>query len=183
MNIRRDSVHSKLAEIHASPVEGRIYDNTWSTLYTVTLPHILPFTAEHEEGDDENEAFLNFIQVPETLRNNGIATRMLGSLAYMLVDNGYDELVTTVDSPYTVMMYRTLFGEENVSFNDYLPSDDIRHPLPMTADQAIASISDFDRGWSFQDCEDRELSFGLNVDLSKVDVGKFEPPLLHTYTQ
>jgi hypothetical protein len=55
-------------------------------------------------------------------------------------------------------------------------------PIPLTVNQAIATIDGSERGWSFQDHNSRkrfgELALLLDVDLTKVDMSVFEAPVL-----
>jgi hypothetical protein len=176
-----ETTEQRLNIIQNSPVSTNIEGNEEAVTYSAKLPFVEPFRAVHEYGDPDNEAFLYLIEVPEDLRGHGIATRIMGSLAYHLLNNGYDKLVTSVDSEYTIKIFRRLFGEENIRFRDYSPEPRQEYVLPMTVDQAIASIGGRDRGWNFREYNDqnvpeKELFINVDVDLRALSTSGPETP-------
>lgn len=175
MPIPANETARRLSEIKESPITGGEFDDpAWDSHgYYVQLPYIMPFQANIEDGNNDS-ASLDFISVPEDLRGNRIATRLVGSLVHLLKSKGYIELTTVASSSYTIKIFETLFGDGNLRYSD--TADPMGRNLPITTDQVLKS---YELNSNLFPQHKSEMEIYVAASIGKISIDNFEPPILH----
>lgn len=172
MTKRESQIDSRIAEIVKAPVAAKWEDYDSFQDLSLTLPHGNFFSAEWGHGD--NYCCVGVLYTNPELRQHGIATRLVSSLAYLGIKYGLATINGTVESQHVVRIFRKLFGEDAVGFYEQRPRIVELQPLPITMDQAVSSLEL--AAQHERDLEYRMLGLHFSIDLASVRQDRLEVP-------
>ncbi len=137
---------------------------------TVGLPYGNFFEGEVDREDlPVAEMFLNHLEIHPEIRKNGIATRLVSSLAHVAISNNIYILHSVAGSPHTFRIFKKLFGDENIYLFD-------QGRLPITIDQAIESL---ERAQAYgADPDNQQHVIAFRIYLGDVALQSLEEPII-----
>jgi hypothetical protein len=124
--------------------------------------------------------------VDPEFRQAGLANRLVAGMAQVAIDNGMERLRGPVDSPHTVRAFSRITEPNALHFSDVVPTafDNRGKPtafemveLPMTPEQAIASLELAAEQRIADHRPDRDISIGFTIDTAGINRDMLESPI------
>lgn len=148
---------------------------SWPSVY---LRYDNPDDASFRSGYDPRANRLVFLplSVSPEYRGRGLATRLVSALAHVAITHQVDTIGGAVESEYTLKIIRKLFDEKRISFYDFDPMTADEAALPLSMQQAIASLV---RAAGYEaDLEHRKYGFSVDIDMAGSRAVAFEAPIV-----
>jgi hypothetical protein len=114
-------------------------------------------------SEDDLRPSIHFygIYVPVDERGTGVASRLVAKMAEIAVEHGATYLLGHVESQHMIKVFRKLVGDENLDFATFDPVESTTHQVPLTPDQAIASL---ERAENHEENLEAR-AFGIDIDV------------------
>lgn len=139
-------------------------------------PEIAKFAAVFNQGE-EGRTHVEFgdLRVHPDHREDGLATRLVGALAYLAVGREAQTFSGSIDSQYSLKILSHILGDDSITFSDIDPRTMERVGLPIDLQQAIEILERAEKSES--DPEHREQNLIVHANLASIDPASLEIPV------
>ncbi len=166
----------KLSIINQAPIEAEWDYNKMDQFHILrlTLPYECAYRLDISHREDGKLcATTAAFDVDKELRQNHIGTRLIRAGVAIVKLYRITSLRSHVESPYALKIAQNIFGEQGLTlFHDGHDRNDPDRELPITIDQAIASL---ERAGEFEEfLDNREFGFDIQANITDLDTTGWE---------